>query len=127
MIIIMEYNQSNTRSSVSRRFCLQTNSTKMSPVKLRYRYRNSTLVIEPDEAEIILRVFREYLAGKGVVAIAKGLNEDGIPTRYGNKWYKASVSGILRDYTYTGNLLLQKTFRENHLTKRTLPNKGKLP
>lgn len=94
---------------------------------LGYRYRNSTLVIEPDEAEIILRVFREYLAGKGVVAIAKGLNEDGIPTRYGNKWYKASVSGILRDYTYTGNLLLQKTFRENHLTKRTLPNKGKLP
>ena len=61
------------------------------------------------------------------MAIAKGLNEDGIPTRYGNKWCKTSVSGILRNYTYTGNLLLQKTFRENHLTKRTLLNEGQLP
>lgn len=94
---------------------------------LGYRYRNGTLVVEPDEAEIVRRVFREYLAGKGVVAIANGLNEDGIPTRYGNRWCKSSVSGVLRNYTYTGNLLLQKTFRENHLTKRTLPNEGQLP
>jgi len=94
---------------------------------LGYRYRNGTLVVEPDEAEIVRRVFREYLAGKGVVAIANGLNEDGIPTRYGNRWCKSSVSGVLKNYTYTGNLLLQKTFRENHLTKRTLPNEGQLP
>ena len=94
---------------------------------LGYRYRNGTLVVEPDEAEIVRRIFREYLAGKGVVAIAKSLNEAGIPTRYGNQWCKTSVSGILRNYTYTGNLLLQKTFREDHLTKRTLPNEGQLP
>ena len=86
---------------------------------LGYRYRNGTLVVEPDEAEIVRRIFREYLAGKGVEAIANGLNVDGIPTRYGNHWCKASVSGILRNYAYTGNLLLQKTFRENYLTKRT--------
>ena len=94
---------------------------------LGYRYRNGTLVVEPDEAEIVRRIFREYLAGKGVEAIANGLNVDGIPTRYGNHWCKASVSGILRNYAYTGNLLLQKTFRENYLTKQTLPNEGQLP
>ena len=94
---------------------------------LGYRYRNGILVVEPDEAEIVKRVFREYLDGKGVVAIAKGLNADGVPTRYGNQWCKTSVSGILHNYAYTGNLLLQKTFRENHLTKRTLPNEGQLP
>ena len=94
---------------------------------LGYRYRNGTLVIEPAEAKIVRRVFREYLAGKGVVAIANGLNEDGIPTRYGNRWCKAGVSCVLRNYTYTGNLLLQKTFREDHLNKRTLPNEGQLP
>ena len=76
---------------------------------LGYRYRNGTLVVEPDEAEIVKRVFREYLDGKGVVAIAKGLNADGVPTRCGNQWRKTSVSGILRNYAYTGNLLLQKT------------------
>ena len=93
---------------------------------LGYRYRNGTPVVEPDEVEIVRRIFREYLTGKGVVAIADGLNEDGIPTRYGNRWCKSSVSGILRNYTYTSNLLLQKTFRENHLTKRTLSNECQL-
>ena len=34
---------------------------------------------------------------------------------------------ILRNYTYTGNLLLQTKFRENHLTKKTLVNNGELP
>ena len=94
---------------------------------LGYRYRNGTLVVEPEEAEIVRRIFREYLAGKGVVAIANSLNKDGIVTRHGNQWCKTSVSGILRNYSYTGNLLLQKTFRENHLTKKTLPNEGQLP
>ena len=34
---------------------------------------------------------------------------------------------ILRNYTYTGNLLLQKTYSENHITKKTLVNRGELP
>ena len=34
---------------------------------------------------------------------------------------------MLRNYTYTGNLLLQTKFRENHLTKRTRVNNGELP
>jgi hypothetical protein len=34
---------------------------------------------------------------------------------------------IIRNYTYTGNLLLQKTYRENHITKKTLVNRGELP
>lgn len=94
---------------------------------LGYRYHNGTLVIEPQEAEIVRRIFREYLSGKGVVTIANRLNADGIVTRYGNQWHKRSVTCVLLNYAYTGNLLLQTTFRENHLTKRSLPNDGQLP
>ena len=94
---------------------------------LGYRYHNGTLVIEPQEAEIVRRIFREYLSGKGVVSIANGLNANGIVTRYGNQWHKRSVTCVLLNYAYTGNLLLQTTFRENHLTKRSLPNDGQLP
>lgn len=94
---------------------------------LGYRYHNGTLVIEPQEAEIVRRIFREYLSGKGGVSIANGLNADGIVTRYGNQWHKRSVTCVLQNYAYTGNLLLQTTFRENHLTKRSLPNDGQLP
>ena len=70
---------------------------------------------------------KEYLSGKGVVTIANGLNADGIATRYRNQWHKRSVTCVLKNYAYTGNLLLQTTFRENHLTKRSLRNDGQLP
>ena len=98
-----------------------------SATLLGYRYHDGKLVIEPTEAEIVRRVFAEYLSGKGVVAIANGLHADGIPTRQGGTWCKATISKMLRNYTYTGNLLLQKTFNENYMTKRKCTNHGELP
>lgn len=94
---------------------------------LGYRYENGTLIVEPAEAETVNRIFTEYLAGSGMTAIAKRLNTDDIPTRYGNTWGKASIKAVLQNYAYTGNLLLQKTRRVDHLTKRDAPNNGELP
>ena len=94
---------------------------------LGYRYRDGKLEIEPDEAETVKRVFEDYLSGFGMTAIAKRLNTDGIPTRYGNTWGKASIKAVLQNYAYTGNLLLQKYWRADHLTKRDVPNNGEFP
>ena len=62
-----------------------------------------------------------------MTAIAKRLNADGIPTRFGNDWGKTSIGKVLQNYAYTGNLLLQKYRRMDHLTKRDEPNNGELP
>ena len=94
---------------------------------LGYRYEDGTLVVEPTEAEIVCRIFTEYLGGSGMTAIAKRLNADGISTRFGNDWGKTSVGKVLQNYAYTGNLLLQKYRRMDHLTKRDEPNNGELP
>ena len=94
---------------------------------LGYRYEDGTLVVEQTEAEIVSRIFTEYLGGSGMTAIAKRLNADGILTRYGNHWGKTSVGKVLQNYAYTGNLLLQKYRRVDHLTKRDEPNNGALP
>ena len=94
---------------------------------LGYRYEEGTLVVEPTEAEIVSRIFTEYLGGSGMTAIAKRLNADGIPTRFGNDWGKTSIGKVLQNYAYTGNLLLQKYRRMDHLTKRDEPNNGELP
>ena len=94
---------------------------------LGYRYDKGTLVIVPEEAKTVKRIFDEYLSGQGLTAIAKRLNADGIPTRFGNTWGKSSVLAVLRNYAYTGNLLLQKSRRTDHLTKRDVPNCGELP
>lgn len=94
---------------------------------LGYRYENGKYIIVPEEAEVVKTIFDSYLDGMGITAIMKMLNEQGVPTRNGNAWGKSSVMCVLRNYAYTGNLLLQQTYRENHLTKRTRQNNGELP
>ncbi len=94
---------------------------------LGYRFEDGRFVVVSEEAEIVKRIFREYLDGLGATAIMKGLNEDGILTRLGKPWRIEGVLKILRNYNYTGNLILQKTYRENHLTKRKMKNNGEKP
>ncbi len=94
---------------------------------LGYRRENGKLAIVPEEAEIVRSIFDDHLAGKGVTAIAKRLNESGYATQSGCVFHKSAVERILRNYAYTGNLLLQTKFRENHLTKVTRKNQGELP
>lgn len=92
-----------------------------------YRLVKGQYVVVPNEAEVVTRIFNEYLSGLGHLKISNGLNEDGIPSRCGGKWNQSVIGQMLTNYTYTGNLILQKTFRENHLTKKTLNNSGQLP
>ena len=94
---------------------------------LGYRCENGQYVVVPEEAEVVRRIYREYLDGLGAIAIMKGLNDDGIRTRTGKPWRMGGVLKVLKNYNYTGNLILQKTYSENHLTKRKMINCGEQP
>ena len=94
---------------------------------LGYRYKEGQYIVVPEEAEIVRSIYADFLDGKGVTAIMKRLNREGVLTQQGFTWHKSAVTRVLKNYTYTGNLLLQTKFRENHLTKRTLVNHGQLP
>ena len=94
---------------------------------LGYRYDHGTYIIEPQEAETVRLIFESYLQGMGLMAIIKLLNKEFRVSRYGNAWCQTSLMRILRNYTYTGNLLLQQTFSDNHLTKERRQNNGELP
>lgn len=83
------------------------------------------LVVEPKEAEIIKRIFREYLEGSSLRDIAKGLMDDGILTGGKRKlWRAEGVRLILRNEKYMGDALLQKTFTVDFLTKKRVKNDG---
>ena len=94
---------------------------------LGYCYKDGQYIVVPEEAEIVRSIYADFLDGKGVTAIMKRLNKEGILTQQGFTWHKSAITRVLKNYTYTGNLLLQTKFRENHLTKRTLVNHGQLP
>ena len=92
-----------------------------------YRFKNGKFVIEPREAEVVKEIYRLYIDGLGYGMIAKELNRLGALTMNSGDWSISSVHDILNHYVYTGNLLLQRFYIENHLTKLTKRNHGELP
>ncbi len=86
------------------------------------------LIINKEEAKIVRRIFTEYLNGKGSYLIAKGLNEDNIPTiKSAEEWQDSVVKEILQNPVYEGDLLLQKTYTTEVLPFERKVNKGELP
>ena len=72
---------------------------------------NKHLVIVPEEAEIVKRIYREYLEGASMLKIARGLEADGILNGAGNeRWHTSNINHILRNEKYIGDALLQKTY-----------------
>ncbi|MBN2899900.1 MAG: recombinase family protein, partial [Clostridia bacterium] len=86
------------------------------------------LVIVPEEAEIIKRIYREYLEGKSLAGIGRDLEKDGILTAAGKpRWRPETIKKILLNEKYIGDALLQKTFTVDFLTKKRVKNEGHVP
>ncbi len=75
---------------------------------------------------MVQRIFAEYLAGRGLFAIAEGLTRDAIPSpsqhdaarnphRTGQGWAKAAVRAILRNPRYTGRQVWNKQRKDEIL------------
>lgn len=94
---------------------------------LGYTLKKGEFTVVPKEAELVRKIYNLYLAGKGFCKIARILSNEGIKSYTGKTWNKATIGEILSNVTYTGTLHLQKTFRENYITKRTKHNKGEKP
>ena len=89
---------------------------------------NKKLVIVPEEAETVKRIYREYLEGASMLKIARGLEADGILNGAGReKWHTSSINTILRNEKYIGDALLQKTYTVDFLTKKRVKNNGIVP
>lgn len=89
---------------------------------------NGHLIINPEQAEVVKRIFREYLEGKSCKKIAQGLERDGILTSRGKtKWYDTSIRLILENEKYMGDALLQKTYTIDYLQKKRVKNTGIVP
>lgn len=84
--------------------------------------------IVPDEAEIIKKIYELFLFGDSVDQIKAYLEGNGIKTIKGHsKWEKHAIRNILTNERYTGDMLLQKTYTENPISKRVKKNRGEMP
>lgn len=62
------------------------------------------LAIEPDEAEVVRLIFREYLRRKSMKKLIEYLTKMGHRTRRGKQWSRAGVSWVLKNETYLGRV-----------------------
>lgn len=89
---------------------------------------NGRLVIDPEQAEVVRQIYREYLDGYSGDKIAAGLERDGILTGAGNPhWHTSTIAKILRNEKYMGDALLQKTYTVDYLSKKRIKNNGIMP
>lgn len=115
----------NTRWGVTRRFekgIVQVNHKKF----LGYtKDENGNLVVVPEEAVIVKRIFREYLEGKSIINIARGLDADGILTVTGlDHWHPGTIDKMLSNEKLCGDACMQKTYTVDFLTKKKVKNDG---
>lgn len=76
------------------------------------------LIIEQEEAEVVKRIYQEYLEGASLAQIGKSLEADGILTAAGKtKWRPETLKKILQNEKYIGDALLQKTYTVDFLSK----------
>lgn len=86
------------------------------------------LVIVPEEAAIVQRIYAEYMDGRSFLQIKRSLEADGIKNGAGHtKWHESNIKQILTNEKYIGDALLQKTYTVNTLEKKRVNNNGIAP
>lgn len=79
----------------------------------------------PEQAEIVREIYQKYLRGDSLNMIRKDLEERHIPNaRGGVTWTHTAVRGILSNEKYAGDVLMQKTFRQDCISRKTIRNTG---
>lgn len=75
-----------------------------------YRWEGDKLVVVPEEAAVVKRIFQNFLDGKSRLETERELNSEGITTRAGCQWEDSNIRNILTNIHYTGNMLFQKEY-----------------
>ena len=89
---------------------------------------DGVMVINPKEAETVKLLYRLYMSGLSMTAVAKELTRRKLPTPAGkSQWRTGVVQSILTNEKYKGDALLQKRYTADYLTKRLKKNEGEVP
>jgi len=87
---------------------------------------NGVREIDAAAAEVIRRVYKEFIGGRTVLQIVEGLNRDGIPAPNGGLWKRNALmggakkqEGILRNEIYLGKLI----FNRSHVVRDPITNR----
>lgn len=118
----------NTRWGIARRY---ENGVVMVNHKKFLGYtkdEEGELVIVPEQAKLVRRIYRLYMEGLSTKQIADTFMAEGVKTVTGNdKWHDTTIAKMLQNEKYMGDVLQQKTYTVDFLTKKRVKNNGIVP
>ncbi len=86
---------------------------------------NGKLVIDEPDAKIVREIFEMRASGKSLGAISDWLYEQGVFSPIGKRrWSRETISKLLKNEKYTGDVLLQKTFVKDLFSGKQVKNAG---
>ena len=132
MTILASYAQEESRSaSENQKWRIRRGFERGELVNLRflfgYKIEKGRVAVDPEKAAVVQEVFRRALEGESLTSLAIDLNRRGFTGVLGGKWNSMRIREMLSNEKYLGNALLQKQYRNNHLEKKEIPNRGELP
>ena len=87
---------------------------------------NGEWIPQKKEAKIVKQIFEKYLHGDSIPDICKHLMSKRITPPEGEKtWHPHTVSMILHNEKYIGDVEMQKSYTVSHLTHKKVKNDGK--
>ena len=88
---------------------------------------DGNLVINEEQAVVVRRIYRDYLEGWQASEIARHLNDERVLGVHGKvRWNPTTIERMLINEKHCGDLLMQKTYTGDYLTKRQVVNNGEL-
>lgn len=130
LTLLAMYAEEEARSvSENQKWRIKKRFEKGEPWKgrmLGYRLGEGKLEVVPEEAELVRQIFSDYLSGMSMLAIAKQLNRDNVPAQNSSFWRMSSIRSILANEKYTGDMILQKTYRPDFRSKKKMINHGQV-
>lgn len=112
----------NSKWSIRQRF--KRGTYKVSYPPYGFDYIDEQVVVNEEQAQVVKRIFYSVLQGIGTERIAKQLNDENIPSKRNGNWTGSTIRGIIKNEKYTGDVLLQKTFTDEHFNRKV--NQGEL-
>lgn len=91
-----------------------------------YTIEKGKILINPEQAEIVREIFARVIKGETLGSISRDLNSRGLTGTLGGRWEAHHIKNIITNEKYTGNALLQKRYRNNHIDKKEVANAGQL-
>ena len=105
----------NEKWSIRKRF--ENDTYIISAPPYGYKNENGRMVIVPEQAEVVKRIFADILSGKTPSQIADELNRQGIFTARSGKWRGERITELIANEKYVGDALFQKTYTDSSFTR----------